>query len=255
MNPTDTLHWVPAHARQSLERESLDVRDTIVDPSPSLREALLIRAASASRFTLAGQPPGDDEPGEFEVKRGLSARRRRRLAALLILAGACVLWGLAVARDEATGHPPRIRDLPRVASVISGRAASPPAQPRPATTTALPAPTPPKGIAPSRPKVRARKKCRRPAKSPARPVRPQPVTTAAHGAALGSLSLNVAGGWAHVSINGRHAGQTPLVDLPLQPGSHFVALARPDLGAVDHFFVTVRAGSSSKVVRKAAALR
>ena len=64
----------------------------------------------------------------------------------------------------------------------------------------------------------------------------------------GQLNLQVKGGWAYVSINGRAAGTTPVVGRVMKPGRYDIALARPDLSWVDRVTVVVRPGERKTVL-------
>jgi protein kinase-like protein/PEGA domain-containing protein len=72
------------------------------------------------------------------------------------------------------------------------------------------------------------------------PVPPRPPTRPLS-VGSGTLDLN-ADPWAHVTIDGRAAGDTPLSGLRLHAGTHHVRLANPPLGLVRDIVVEIEAG-------------
>jgi len=54
--------------------------------------------------------------------------------------------------------------------------------------------------------------------------------------------------WAHVVVDGRRVGDTPVFDLPLSSGEHRIRLENPPLGAERRFEVAIEPGSHRDLV-------
>jgi serine/threonine-protein kinase len=193
-------------------------------------EALLDReprARASGRAELVGRvaAAGADEstPSESRIDRSaLATREATRAPGRRSLAGGLVALGLVVG-----------------AALASIRSAS---RPTPLSSSApAAAPSPPPSLsarAPSSPTVVASA----PAPAPA-PRRAPVVPAAAPASAL--LDVN-ATPWAHVRIDGRDRGETPLLGLSLAPGTHEVELVNEPLGARRVFPVALRPGEHAR---------
>ncbi len=63
----------------------------------------------------------------------------------------------------------------------------------------------------------------------------------------GTLEVNAIP-WAHVFVDGRSAGETPLLGLRLDAGVHAIRLVNEPLGASRELRVEIRPGEASRVV-------
>jgi serine/threonine-protein kinase len=60
----------------------------------------------------------------------------------------------------------------------------------------------------------------------------------------GYLSL-VTSPWTQVTLDGRSLGETPLVRVPLPPGTHTLRLRNPSAGIDESYEVTIRSGETT----------
>jgi serine/threonine-protein kinase len=166
------------------------------------------------------------------------AARRSTLVAGLIL-GTALFAGGTVARQLGRAHPPA--SPPKSVDVPATAAPAPVTQTTPATTSEPPAPATlttvmPAPAAPTTPTPALE----RPAK---RPREPRPVRHAA--AAPGFVNI-YADPWAHVSVDGRALGATPLAHIPLPAGTHRLRLENPKTRPVERL-VHIESGKTELI--------
>jgi serine/threonine protein kinase len=156
-------------------------------------------------------------------------------------------------RPEADG-PARVAAAPPP----NAAAAAPVPTPPPAETAAPPAPAPPPATtettpparptsAPTRPLPAGPRTSRPPAEPPrGKPTAPPPeeAPPSAAATANGFLTLDTYP-WTRVSVGGRALGTTPVVRVPLPPGTHTVVLENPEKGLRQVTSVTIKSGETT----------
>jgi tRNA A-37 threonylcarbamoyl transferase component Bud32 len=191
------------------ERERLN---TLFDPGRRREELEVARPASAHEGTLLSRVAIAEPPRrQTQVAAALPpARPRRRLGVWVSVAvtAGTVTAGAVLLRERAPGPPavasPRAQPLP---PPVAPPAAPPPPTPAAEIAAATPSPAAP---------------------APASP-HPRPASSGGRPAATGTLSVN-ASPWGTVYVNGRLAGTTPLLRIPVRAGRARVAIENPKFG-------------------------
>jgi serine/threonine-protein kinase len=150
------------------------------------------------------------------------------------------------AQDEATANLAPATPEPETASAPPPPVASPSDAVAPvvlpATVESAPAPRAPQIVAPPRsgPRTLPTQQPSRPAKSPAvAPSAPSPSSEVAPG----FLTLDTYP-WTQVSEGGRMLGTTPLVGVPLSPGTHVLTLENSDQQIRRSYTVVIKSGET-----------
>jgi hypothetical protein len=80
------------------------------------------------------------------------------------------------------------------------------------------------------------------------PPSPPPAEPRKEEVATGKVSINVSGGWAEISIDGKKVGNTPIFNKALPAGAHQVRARNDQIGLDETRSVTVKAGETATVM-------
>jgi serine/threonine-protein kinase len=232
----DEVFQVHSHPRLLALPEDDSLR--AMTRTPTSKSSLEAKQA-ATLSTVSGPeviiPEGAARPGETSMASVPSSARppgrepARRAGLLGVLALMAVVMGLVLAARRIRTNPPAVPATGAQPVTI----AEPPPSSAPIAVTAAP-------VAPVAPEPR-------PVSEPPADAARAAKKVAAPSPAMGYVSIDTYP-WSRVSIDGRAVGETPLVALPVKPGTHAFVFENPETGLKETRSLTI--GPNERVSKR-----
>ncbi|MDB4969060.1 MAG: serine/threonine protein kinase [Myxococcales bacterium] len=224
--------------------------EALLDREPGARAAGRAEIIGRCGTPTAGDAGEGSRTGTLATREATVAappsRRGMGAAAAMLLLGGATLWVVRATRHPAAPAAERAAVVEASSHVV---AAPPPEEPQQSRDTAGPVASPPPVTATrsTTPAAASPAAGSPTSASPARRVEPPRVPSVRPPEAPALLDVN-ASPWAHVRIDGKARGETPLLGLKLPPGTHTVELTNEPLGIDRALTITLKSSEHARVV-------